>query len=65
MGLSDRETALSHQTCIYRRPENSSSTGEKGIIYVLGKLAGTQISLRIVTEILLREIKYNKVRCPT
>ena len=56
MGLSERKTALCDQTCMYRRPENSSSTGEKGKIYALGKLGGTQIGLSIVTQILLREI---------
>jgi len=57
MGLSDRKTALSHQTVIYRRRENSSSRGEKVIIYAIGKLGGPKIGLRIVTQFLSREIK--------
>ena len=48
---------------IYRRRENSSNTGGKGIIYAHGNLGGTKIGLRIVTRILLREIKSHKIRC--
>jgi len=64
MGLSVRETALTHQTCIYRSA-NSSSTGEKDIIYALGNLGGTKIGLRIVTQILSCKINSHKIRCRT
>jgi len=65
MELSDRKTALRQQTCIYIGRGNSSSMGEKGITYTLGNLRGKKIDFRIVTHILLREIKSHKIRCRT
>jgi len=60
-GLSDGKL----RWFIYRRRENSSSTGEKSIICAPLKLGGTKIGLRIVTQIIFREIKSHKIPCRT